>query len=174
MVARLPMALASRRASAGIRREHSQEPRLGIPSRGHSGHDAALRHVAANFSTPGSPAASGLSFWLGRRRPSPSRCATSRAGGGGRSCRSGCVPAHPSRGSSARRVDLRRQRIFFQLVLFSNWSQSLATQVRWSVSAAVLVILSRASTSPTASRATALSCSESCSTARGLSALNSK
>ena len=32
-----------------------------------------------------SPAASGLSFWLGRRRPSPSRCATSRAGGVGRS-----------------------------------------------------------------------------------------
>ena len=28
--------------------------------------------------TPASPAASGLWFWLGRRRPSPSRCATSR------------------------------------------------------------------------------------------------
>jgi hypothetical protein len=67
------------------------------------------------------------------------------------------------------------QDLFFDLlVLFSNWSQSLAAQVRWSVSAAVLVILSRASTSPTASRATALSCSESCSTAWGLSGLNSK
>ena len=32
---------------------------------------------------------SGLSFWLGRRRPSLSRCATSRAGGVGRSWRNG-------------------------------------------------------------------------------------
>ena len=37
----------ARRPSAGIRREHPQEPRLGIPSGGDSGHDAALRHVAA-------------------------------------------------------------------------------------------------------------------------------
>ena len=33
-------------AGAGICREHPQEPTLGIPSRGDSGHDAALRHVA--------------------------------------------------------------------------------------------------------------------------------
>ena len=38
-----------------------------------------------NFSTPASPEASGWSCWSGRRRPSPSRCATPRAGGGGRS-----------------------------------------------------------------------------------------
>ena len=37
----------ARRPGAGIRCEHPQEPRLGIPSRGDSGHDAALRHVAA-------------------------------------------------------------------------------------------------------------------------------
>ena len=36
-------------------------------------------------STPASPAASGWSCWSGRRRRSPSRCATSRAGGAGRS-----------------------------------------------------------------------------------------
>ena len=53
-----------------------------------------------------SPAGSGLSFWLGKRRPSPSRCATSLAGGVGRSWRSGCVPARPSRGRLAWRVDL--------------------------------------------------------------------
>jgi exodeoxyribonuclease V alpha subunit len=35
------------RPSAGIRREHPQEPGLGISSRGYPGHDAALRHVAA-------------------------------------------------------------------------------------------------------------------------------
>ena len=40
---------------------------------------------SGTFSTPASPAASGLRFWLGRRTPSPSRCATSRAGGVGRS-----------------------------------------------------------------------------------------
>ena len=34
-------------ASGGIRREHPQEPRLGIPRRGDPGHDAALRHAAA-------------------------------------------------------------------------------------------------------------------------------
>ena len=34
---------------AGIRRKHPQEPGLGIPSRGDSGHDAALRHAAAEF-----------------------------------------------------------------------------------------------------------------------------
>jgi len=28
-------------------RQHSQEPRFGIPSCGDSGHDAALRHAAA-------------------------------------------------------------------------------------------------------------------------------
>jgi hypothetical protein len=37
------------------------------------------------------------------RRPSPSRCATSRDGGVGRSCRSDCVRARPSRGRSASR-----------------------------------------------------------------------
>jgi exodeoxyribonuclease V alpha subunit len=42
-----------------------------------------------NCSTPGSRAASGLWFWLGRRRPSLSLCATSRAGGVGRSWRNG-------------------------------------------------------------------------------------
>jgi hypothetical protein len=71
----------------------STEPRLGIPRRSDSGHDAALRHVATeSSSTPASPAASGWSCWSGRRRPLPSRCATSRAGGVGRSCRSGCGP----------------------------------------------------------------------------------
>jgi len=49
-----------------------------------------------------------------------------------------------------------------------------SNQRRWSVSAAVPAILSRASASPAARRATAFSCSESCSTARGLSGLNSK
>ena len=34
-------------------------------------------------STPASPAASGLWFWLGKRRPSLSLCVTSRAGGVG-------------------------------------------------------------------------------------------
>jgi exodeoxyribonuclease V alpha subunit len=37
----------ARHPCPGIRREHSQEPRLGIPGRGDSGHDATLRHVAA-------------------------------------------------------------------------------------------------------------------------------
>jgi UvrD-like helicase C-terminal domain len=42
-----------------------------------------------NLLYTGSPAASGLWFWLARRRPSPSRCATSRVGGVGRSWASG-------------------------------------------------------------------------------------
>ena len=37
-----------------------------------------------NYSTPASRAASGWSCWWGKRRPSPLRCATFRAGGGGR------------------------------------------------------------------------------------------
>src|SRR4029077_874632 len=56
-------------------------------------------------STPALPAASGLSFWLGRRRPSPSRCATSRAGGVGRNWASGCVPARSSHGRSTWRFE---------------------------------------------------------------------
>jgi hypothetical protein len=36
----------ARRPGAGLRHEHPQEPRLGISSGGHSGHDTALRHVA--------------------------------------------------------------------------------------------------------------------------------
>ena len=38
-----------RPASAGLRCEHPQEPRLRISSRSDSAHDAALRHVAAQF-----------------------------------------------------------------------------------------------------------------------------
>jgi len=45
-----------------------------------------------------SPEASGWSYWSGRRRPSPSRCVTPRAGDGGRSWRNGCALVHPSRG----------------------------------------------------------------------------
>ena len=52
-------------------------------------------------STPASRAASGWSFWSGRRRPSPLRYATPRAGGGGRSWGSGCVLVHLSYGESA-------------------------------------------------------------------------
>ena len=37
----------TRRAGAGICRDHPQEPRLGIPRRGDPGHDAALHHAAA-------------------------------------------------------------------------------------------------------------------------------
>jgi hypothetical protein len=36
-----------RHPGAGVRRKHPQEPRLGIPSRGDPGHDAALRYAAA-------------------------------------------------------------------------------------------------------------------------------
>jgi hypothetical protein len=48
-------------------------------------------------------AANAWSYWSGRRRPSPSRCATSRAGDDGRSCRNGCVP--PELKQSAERED---------------------------------------------------------------------
>ena len=37
----------TRHAGAGLRRDHPQEPGLGIPRRGHPGHDPALRHAAA-------------------------------------------------------------------------------------------------------------------------------
>ena len=37
----------ARHPGAGIRREHPQEPGLGISGRGYPGHDATLRHVAA-------------------------------------------------------------------------------------------------------------------------------
>ena len=45
--------------------------------------------------------ASGWWCWSDRRRPSPSRCATSRAGAGGRSWPSGCVQNRLSHDSSA-------------------------------------------------------------------------
>jgi exodeoxyribonuclease V alpha subunit len=48
------------------------------------------------FSTQASRAASDWSFWSGRRKSSPSRCATSRAGGGGPSSASGCGLVQPS------------------------------------------------------------------------------
>jgi hypothetical protein len=40
-----------------------------------------------------------------RRRPSPSRCVTPRAGGAGRRWRSGCALAHPSHGELAWRAE---------------------------------------------------------------------
>ena len=45
-----------------------------------------------------------LVVWSARRKRSPSRCATSRAGGGGRSSASGCVPV---RGGRKRRGSIR-------------------------------------------------------------------
>ena len=48
----------------------------GISGRGHSGHDAALRHAAAEPRfIRASLGASGWWCWSDRRRPSPSRCA---------------------------------------------------------------------------------------------------
>ena len=86
--------------------------RVKTPAQGLEGHLAGLmitpdhRQVPARRGVP--TAASGLSFWLGRRRLSPSRCATSRVGGVGRSCRSGSVPARLSRGPLAWLVDYGR------------------------------------------------------------------
>jgi hypothetical protein len=40
--------------------------------------------------------------WSDKRRPSPSRCATSRAGGDGRNWRNGCVPGQPLPNASPR------------------------------------------------------------------------
>ena len=84
----------TRHAGAGLRRDHPQEPGLGIPRGRHPGHDAALHHAAAESALhrrhpwqaacrPGRP----------EERRSPSPCATSRAGGAGRSWVSGFVPA---------------------------------------------------------------------------------
>ena len=51
-----------------------------------------------NLLYTGVPEVSGWSFWSGRRKPSPSRCATPQAGGVGQSFRTGCVLVHPSSG----------------------------------------------------------------------------
>jgi hypothetical protein len=62
------------------------------------------------------------SFWSGRKRRSPSRCATSRAAGGGRSCRNGCVAAGPPHSSSAWRVEPRTKWIFCRILGCGNGS----------------------------------------------------
>ena len=63
-------------------------------------------------SIPASRAASGWSYWSDRRRPSPSRCATCRGGGGGRSSASGCGQNRLSHDSSAWRAEPWSQRTF--------------------------------------------------------------
>ena len=76
----------TRHAGAGLRGDHPQEPGIGIPRCGHPGASPSITPCCSETcSTPASHAASGWSSWSGRKRPSPSRCATSRAGGGGRS-----------------------------------------------------------------------------------------
>src|SRR6516165_7338058 len=52
---------------------------------------------SGTFSTPVSHAASDLSYWSARRRPSPSRCEMSRAAADGRSWRNGCARPPASR-----------------------------------------------------------------------------
>ena len=66
-------------------------------------------------STPVARAASDWSFSSGRRRPSPSRCATSRACGDGRSSASGYVQVHLPHGGSAWRIEPSWQRSFCKI-----------------------------------------------------------
>ena len=68
------------------------------------------------FFTPASHAANCWSCWSAKRRPSPSQCATCRAGGAGRSLASGCVPVDPFHSNSAWRVEPWWQADFLQLV----------------------------------------------------------
>ena len=50
---------------------------------------------------------------VGQKKAVTSRCATSPAGGAGRNCRSGCIPARSTRGRSVWPVEPRRQHISF-------------------------------------------------------------
>jgi hypothetical protein len=81
-----------------------------------------LGAIARDYMAARGPSANGLWFWSGRRRLLPSRCATSLVGGVGRSCGSGCVPARPSRGRSAWRVEPWWQRIFCTIHRCGNGS----------------------------------------------------
>ena len=102
---------------------HSQEPGLGISRRYHSGAYAALPHAAAEFFfILASPAANGWSCWLGRGRPSPSRCVTSQAGGGGRSWQSGCSR---TRSRDQAKSDGRTRAALRSLAHFATWASRL-------------------------------------------------
>jgi hypothetical protein len=56
------------RPGAGLRREYPQEPRLGIPRGGDSGHDAALRHVAGNLPYTGVTRGKRLVVLVGQKK----------------------------------------------------------------------------------------------------------
>src|SRR5439155_3487342 len=71
-------------------------------------HYAMLQRTASR-------AASGWSCWSVRKKRSPSRCATSRADDGGRSCRNGCALVHPSHGELAWRAEAWWLRTFYRI-----------------------------------------------------------
>ena len=67
--------------------------------------ETTVPRCSGTFSTPGSRGVRSWSCWSGRRRLSPSPSEMSRVDDGGRSCRSGCVPARPPRSTPAWRVE---------------------------------------------------------------------
>jgi len=99
----LPLMATLAKCRSGLCGYHSQEPGIGIPRRGHSRDDPALRNAAAEPALHRRDPREAVGRAGGaRRRQSQSQSETSRAAGGGRSSMNGLL-----RGPSAVRAIVR-------------------------------------------------------------------